>query len=93
MNDFEKTLISIFSLSAAVGAAWLILELSNKYPEPAKAIVSGVNGLANLAADNLSNHPDDKPAIEALKKGKDVLAEIAKDQLDEHYNQSQGWRQ
>lgn len=92
MNDFEKTLIGIIGLGvaagAAVGAAWFILELSKKYPEPAKAIVNGVNELANLAADNISNHHDDKPAIEVLKKGKDALAEIAKHELDEYHNQS-----
>jgi len=70
----------------AAGVARLILELAKEHPEAAKAIVSGANELGNLAADNISCSHHEKPAIEAVKKGKDIMAEIANYQLDEYHN-------
>ena len=89
MNSFERTFFGIVGVGAAVGAAWLVLELAKKYPGAAKSIVSGVNEIGNLSADKISNHPDDKLPIEIIKKSKDALAEIAKQELDVYYNQSQ----
>ena len=85
MTILGKTLIG---LGVATGVTWLVMELSKKHPKPAKSIVDLVNEAGNFMADNISNHPSDKLAIEIVKKDKDFLAERAKDQLDEYHNQS-----
>ena len=89
MNNFEKMVGLSLGIGAAAGAAWLVMELAKKHPEVAKSIVSGVNEIGNLAADKISNHPNDKLPIEIMKKGKDVLAEIANHELDEYHKRSQ----
>jgi hypothetical protein len=83
---------SITGIGIAAGAAWLVVELAKTHPNAAKFVVGVANEGANEAADKFSNHSDDKPAIEAIKKGKDVLAELAKHELDECHARNRGWR-
>ena len=94
MNNSEKDMIEGVAIGGSIilgaaGAAYLVLKLAEKHPGAAKTIVSIANESVNLVADNISTQPDDKLAIEAINKGKDVLAEMAKHQLDEHHKQSQ----
>ena len=86
------TVVGIVGICVAAEAARLVLELAKKRPEAAKIIVNAANEAGNFAADNISTHLYDKPAIEVVKKGKDILAEMAKYQLDEHHNYHKGWK-
>jgi len=88
MRDFEKAIIGILGVCAAAGTAWFVAELAKKNPEPAKTIINGVSKLGDVAADNISNHPDDKLPIEAIKKGKEFLVKITNHEIDEYHNQN-----
>jgi len=92
MGALEKITFGIMGVGIAAGAAYLILELSKTHLNTSKTIVDVASKVGDLAADNISNLPDDKPIIEGLKTGKDFLAEVAKEQLDRHHNQNIGWR-
>ena len=91
MTTLEKVFFGITGVGIAAGAARLVVEFAKTHPNAAKFAIGVANEGANVAADKISNHPNDKLAIEALKKSKDVLAEIAKHELDEYHNQCRRW--
>jgi len=91
VSDFEKAILGILGVCVAAGAAWLVVDLAKKHPESAKTIINGVSEFADIAADNISSHPDDKLPIEAIKKGKDFLVEITNHEIDEYHNQNRRW--
>jgi len=63
VSDFEKVIIGMLGLSVAAVAAWLVVELARTHPNAAKFALGVANEGANVAADKISNHPGDKPAI------------------------------
>ena len=91
MNNFEKTLCGIGGVALAFGAAWSVYKLSQKYPNAAKFAVGVANEVGNVAADKISNHPKDRPAIEVVKSVKDVLADEAKKQIDINHQHNSRW--
>ena len=67
MGALEKITFGIMGVGIAAGAAYLILELSKTHLNTSKTIVDVASKVGDLAADNISNRPDDKPIIEGLK--------------------------
>jgi hypothetical protein len=87
MTTIEKTLCGIGGgIVVAVGAAWGVYKLSQKYPNAAKFTIGVANEAGNVAADKISSrYPKDKPAMETVKFMKDVLADETKRQIDNNY--------
>ena len=91
MTTMEKIFFGITGVGIAAGTAWLVVELAKTHPNAAKFAVGVVNEAGNVAADKMSDRQEDKPVIEVIKKGKDALADVAKDSLDEYHTRNRGW--
>ena len=92
MGTLEKITFGILGVGIAAGVAYLTVELSKTHPTAAKTVVDGISKVGDLAADKISDNPNDKPIVEGLKSGKDFLAETAKGKLDERHNQNNRWQ-